>query len=395
MTIPTLLDESYPASQVHALEETNPIAKREHFYSFSYVRKLFSVPLEETKRMPYPIPNTGEYCFTAYAPQALAILVARMLPEPSVGRIYYAGRLGNLFFVIVCIFLSLRLLPEKRLLILLLSFAPMFLIETASCSADGVLYALGILGTSYLLSLRSRKEPLMALEIFLIGLLAVLLGTMKQVYGILLLCCLFVPKERFGGGKKYFCFMGGIFLLYFASATGWLHVMRLVGDGIVPFPNGVDPAKQMQFVFSEPLRYLEIFFSSCWEQMPFYVQSFLGILGWISVYLPTWFYVFYGSCILLAGIYGNLHLKISQRMIVLGGIGLLIFVLHLHLYLTWTPVGAELVMGVQGRYIMPVSLLLFSTLSCKARLSHDVLVACVAACVSSGLTIWTTFAHFY
>ena len=73
---------------------------------------------------------------------------------------------------------------------------PMFLFQ-ASSSADAVVNGVCVLGAAWLLSLRRESAQLTLMNCALLILLAVCLGLLKQVYGVLLLLYFFLLLHIF------------------------------------------------------------------------------------------------------------------------------------------------------------------------------------------------------
>ncbi|RUT27023.1 hypothetical protein C0V97_02025 [Asaia sp. W19] len=84
----------------------------------------------------------------------------------------------------------------------------------------------------------------------------------------------------------------------------------------------------------------------------------IGVLGWIDVVLPAWFYDLTALVLIAvlvsgwrAGLDARSLLNSSFITLILAGSIFLIFLLE---YITFTPVGADYVFGVQGRYFIPL-----------------------------------------
>ena len=84
--------------------------------NFVALKKFLATPLNPALTEWQLIPNTGAYSPAAYVPQAMAAFVGRRL-NLSAGAIYYLMSLSALTFVAACIFLAMKLLPEKKFLI--------------------------------------------------------------------------------------------------------------------------------------------------------------------------------------------------------------------------------------------------------------------------------------
>ena len=129
-----------------AREFNNEYGKKIYFFS------EFPSSLKELQKI-----GTGDndvilcknYFSLNYAPQALFVFFAKLFSD-SLGAVFYGARIGAMLFTTFCIFLSIRLLPEKKFLIFVIAFMPMFLFEITSLSADAVIYSVAFLFQSHL-----------------------------------------------------------------------------------------------------------------------------------------------------------------------------------------------------------------------------------------------------
>ena len=365
-----------------------------NYYSLNLPLESFSVPIDSEPRTDIYIPGSGTYSPIVYAPQALTAFIARNIFN-TVGAVFYGGRLSAVIFAMICTFLSMKLLPEKKLLIFLISFMPMFLFETASFSADSVVYSISFLGIAYLLSLRKKDTPISSKEIILMSLVAISVGLAKQIYGVILLLYLFIPVERFGSRKKFYCF--GIYLLgiYMFSVLGWMEFLKQ-GLNVSPaLLDGANMALQMDYIKNNPLTYAKINIYTFVSNFSGYYLQFVGVLGWLSIILPNWFYNFYGILLIAGGMIGNLNLNKKQHSLLFLSVVPVILVTFLYMYLTWCPVGFEIIQGVQGRYFIPCALMVFSALSCLKNNSYEIIIALVAALTSGSLTVQMLVERFF
>lgn len=363
-------------------------------YSWEKLCADWSMPLQREDTMQMVLPNTGAYAPLAYAPQAVAAFVGRWLAL-SVGATLSLMRLSGLLWVIGCGWLALRLLPEKRLLIFALSFMPMFLFQAASASADATVFGVCLLGTSYLLSLRRSQERLRRRELVFLLLLAVSLGLLKQVYGVLLLLYFFLPWQRLGSRRRFWGW--GLLLLVVALLTSaaWLEIGVAAQGARLAYMPERDAVAQLLFMRADPGHFLGIFCSSvvshCWE----WYASFIGQLGGLNVALPSWFIVVYGLLLLVAGISGRIGLRLRERLVMLASFVLASVGCIVSQYLNWTIVGAAAIEGVQGRYFIPVAMLLFGAFSVGRRLCYEHLLAVGMAILSAMVSLRALFSVFY
>lgn len=366
----------------------------EHSFSLPLIMDILSMPLEAEYSVSIDIPNTGQYSPLSYLPQALVARLCHELGMP-LGLTFYLMRFSSLVLAAICMFLSLRLLEEKTLLICLLFMMPMSMYEFASVSADSSNVALSTLITAFLLHLRNKGLFLGHGQLFLLIAAAVVLGLLKQVYGVILLLYFLIPGRLLGSSRR-FCLVGGVlFSVFFAVSLAWTSVAYGGSEALLGAASGINPREQLTFIVHEPLQYAGILFATISEKFAYYGKEFVGTFGWLIIPLPTPFYFLYALLLIMGGLSGKIYLSIKQRGIMLAGVLTSLFAIFFNLYLTWNPVGAPVIDGVQGRYAIPLALMLFTSFSCLKKLRYEKLIACAAGLISAMLTIWSIWNHFY
>jgi len=124
-----------------------------------------------------------------------------------------------------------------------------------------------------------------------------------------------------------------------------------------------DPDVQMQFILEDPFNLLRVLWNTFFiSQGTFYLNSFVGVLGWLDNPLPQLLINSY-MLVLLVNSFINkpidLNLSIKDRAVILMIFLFSIFAIEMAIYLTWTPPGSSFVQGVQGRYFIPLAPLFF------------------------------------
>ena len=342
--------------------------------------------------------NAGPYAPLLYMPQAIMGFLARSL-GCTAGAVFYAMRLGAVLFVAACVFLSIRFLPEKGLLIFLLAMTPMVLCESASNSADAMLYGCCFLFSAYLLFLSKNEKHLTVLEMTLLLLMAAAMGLLKQVYGTILLLYFLIPWQRMGSKKRYFIFGTSLLVVCLGVSFSWLHISGALSQVTLTTPmirGGVNMHEQIQFILYNPWRFFKVLVNTFRWYSEFYVMSFIGILGWLTILLPRWYYVAYTVAIVLASVAGGeFSLKLWQRILILSGFIASGLALTTLMYVAWTEPGYAVVEGIQGRYFIPLALMTLTAFSYGRRIKHEKTFACIAGLVSAFITLLKTIQHFY
>ena len=375
------------------------VVNKFHLISFDMAGKFLSTPLNPNATEWHLIPNSGAYSPLAYFPQAVTAFIGRQL-NLNAGTIYYLMSLSALIFAVMCLFAAMKLLPEKNFLIFLLASMPMFLTEITSNSADAVIYGVCFLGTAWLLSLRKSSELMTAAEIFGLIIFAITLGLLKQVYGAILLLYFIIPRSRFKSTLQ-FVILGVILLaLELVTSTAWLYV---AGDfGRIPLftgfylgLEGIDVAAQKNFILAHPIAFLVAVKTSLINPSVWFAKTFFGVLGIVNVYFPKIFYFGYGAILIVAASIGKLRLSLIHRGIILFAIFITVLGVFAVEYLVWSPVGAGIIAGVQGRYFIPIALLAFSGLSLFEPPKFANLLVLSIGTLSAALTVGLVCSRFY
>lgn len=368
-----------------------------HAFAADDVQAFLSTPLNVDEHEPIQIPNTGVYPPLTYLPQAVAAFIGRAL-NLNAGIIFYLMGLSGLFFVAACVWWSMKFLPEAKPLIFLLAMMPMFIVEAASTSADAVTFGVCLLGAAWLLSLRNSKARLSRGELVGLVVLSIMLACCKSVYGTILLLYFLIPRERF----KYFWIFGAALLLlnlFLLSAWSWLSVelsdTALYTSYYIGFTE-TNTAAQKIFVMEHPLAFIAAMMNSFAEQWVGYIAHFIGIWGFLwNVTLPPWFYVSYGLIIIFFALSNGLSLKLGERALLIFAATVSAIAFFLFDYLIWSAVGSEVVDGVQGRYFIPIALMMFGALSVLPPMRHKNLIALAAGVFSGIVMLWTNYLAFY
>jgi uncharacterized membrane protein len=119
-----------------------------------------------------------------------------------------------------------------------------------------------------------------------------------------------------------------------------------------------EPARKLALLFGDPLRFPKGMIASLgsWEVHNLWRQL-IGVLGWLDTGLREWVYPVV-SAGLVASFFTPLPLEraLRYRIAAASGLGVAGYTILVYLvfYLTWTPVDAQEIWGVQGRYFVVV-----------------------------------------
>lgn len=302
--------------------------------------------------------NTALYSPVPYLPQAAGIWLGRALVLPPI-YILYLGRLTNLVVVMLLLALAVRLMPMQKWAMAAVILLPMSLYQCASLSADGTTLAFAFLFFALVLRLTLVPEQKPTRPyLFSLSLLSICLCLAKTAYFPLLALLLIVPAAKFATGWR-----GKIGMLLLVGVAGLVALglwMWLIGDLYSsPLPR-VEPHKQLEYLKSNPSEVLGIL-ARTWQQHA--ERLGVGMLGrelsWGDVKIGLFYlrpiaevfflFVLFDASNQLAAS-PSAWSRILSAVIWLGTA----IVLALLMYLSWTEIGAPVVVGLSARYFLPV-----------------------------------------
>lgn len=307
--------------------------------------------------------NTSLYSFICYIPQILAIMVGKIFSFSFVGMMYLA-KIFNFVLWTILVYFAIKLIPKFKAIVVFVALLPITMQEATSLAPDALTIGLSFFLIGYVLNLIcERKDILKKRELVLISCVSLVIGFCKIVYLPLVFLLLAIPYERFGSKKLKWWFLGILLAVVVGLNLVWLSISS---NYLVEFNPGVDSKAQLGNIISHPLGYLYVIINSFGAYSNYWLSSMMGMsLGSFSFNLPElYFFILLGMFILLLA-QRNESLDIDKKVkwffaLIFAGIMLLIFT---SLYIQWTPVNHETIEGVQGRYFLPILLLIPVVLS--------------------------------
>jgi uncharacterized membrane protein len=336
------------------------------------LHKDLSHPLSDNTPTLTDFENTAQYAPLAYLPQALSIFIARIFTG-SVLLQMYAARLATAVCWTLLAFLAIRFLPFAHWGAVALSMTPLALFLSSSCSNDAITFGICFLFISLVLRAIVSKKRLsrnLKLGIILSGLG---LGLCKPPYLLLILLAAAIPSRKFVTKRQYGVFLTKLFTGTLLLSLVWVLLAHKITLNFYP---GSDSIGQVNFIFHHPLSTLKMllltmFISPYGNDM---LVQVIGLKAWVSAITPLWII---GLSYLLILI-GTLYIPRGRRPTLssppLRWLSVLIFVsgifaVWLLLYITYTPVGLNTVVGLNGRYFVPFFYLIIPLLGSTSLIS--------------------------
>lgn len=271
----------------------------------------------------------------------------------------YIGRLANLLVWIFLTYLAIRITPVHKWVFLMIALIPMTLFEAASLSADSFLFGISflIIAIFFRYAFDDNKKKIGIKEVYIMFILLLLIGLAKSNYFLLLLLIFLIPALKFENRKKMLLITGFLFLAV-AVVTGiWMFLTNHLYAPIVP---QVSVSGQIAYILGDPFRFPYVLINTLISHGASYQYLFIGNF-WLSIPLPTWWIGFYLATIIPVALLDTNKINITRNQKLVSAITfILAFVTTCAvIYITWTPVGQNVIDGIQGRYFIPILPLLF------------------------------------
>lgn len=370
----------------------------------SKVFKALKTPLCPNEKAFLNFHNTALYSPLAYFPQAAGIGLGRFFSgAPFI--LMYCGRITNLIIWIFLIYFAIRITPLAKWVFFLLALIPMSIFLSASLSPDALINGLSFLLIAYFFycGINKDKTSISRKDLLVILVLSCLLALLKQVYLVILLSFFLVPIKKMRDRFKYFLFFAGFFLISFSVGSFWLSAVKEY-ISLIAFPPGICPSEQLSYILGHLAACFIMMIKTSISHL-FYLRSFVGILGWFDTHLPIFVTVSYPVVLFIVSLFYNDDGMIPnrrQRLLATLIVFTVFMGVMLFSYMINTQVGRNEVLGVSGRYFIPVSPLLFiifygllKPLKKKLKISFSGVFLVLFSIIMLIMTLYSVFVRYY
>ncbi len=280
--------------------------------------------------------------------------IAMVVVEPFAPRplaLMYLGRLVNLLIGTLLLGVSLRMSDSLAPTLAVLALFPTVVTQMASLSADAITLSLGFLLVAWVAQQLENSEVADNKKLAGYFLLAIGVSLTKLGYWLLPWAILVVPAARWGHPQQRWKWLGGFAVVQVAMSSFWL-----AGVTGFPLPAGVDPRVQLEQLVTNPFLGLSV----AWQTLSLYWGSVLsqvvGHLGSLDTRLPASFKVLSLVLLALSPLLARRAYRLSGAQI--AGLAAIcagtLAIIGGALYVTFTPVGNAWVIGLVGRYLIPL-----------------------------------------
>jgi uncharacterized membrane protein len=357
-----------PVSLVDTIHKTQFISGKG--YQYGIAKEAFESKLNPSNRV-FIRNYASSYPPTIYIPQAMGLTVGRILFHSPM-MMMYLGRIFNLLSYLAIVYFALKIVPVKKNLFYIMALLPMSINQASSLSGDSTIISSAFLFVAYVLYLAYGKVEQVTLKHVLttIG-IGIFIGVSKIVYFPMVLLFFIIPLRKFTDRKdflkKFLFVLAGFVIPYLI--WNWLNLANLsIPD--VRTHAGVMPKEQISFIVTHPFQYIKILIDSL---LNLGEAKFLGMLGTVvAIYhysTPDIVIYTFLFLMILFGLLNNetdvklFNLRKADKTIMVFIMLAVILLIYTALYVGFTPVAYPIVLGIQGRYFIPVAIFFFLSIS--------------------------------
>ncbi len=297
---------------------------------------------------PLPFPNTAIYPPTGYLFSAMGILAGKWMNLSILKTLILSRILNGIACALIC-FYALSLAGRIRLLLFFILLLPLTISLFASVSQDGLLISLSVLMAGIITRVESDKKKTyssMQLVILILGITVIAAARPPYIFFIAVFFFLRLPLNR-----TIFLFVVPFVLI---GIWTWLN-RRNYAVVFAPVDMQVNAKLQWHFILNRPFHFLILLFHFITEEFSNKIREFIGVLGWLNLFLPEIYYKIAYVIFLVTGIsvfnYSRTRIRL-RTVFFISGVVTFVAVMATQ-YITWMPLESPVLGGVQSRYFIP------------------------------------------
>jgi uncharacterized membrane protein len=295
-------------------------------------------------------------------PQALTLRLGRSLGIPVL-PVLYACRFASLLSYLMLVWLALRWIPFGKWILFVLAVSPMALFQATTITPDAISNGIGFLFIAGSLNLAESKKIDWREYGKLILLIFLLFLAKVNLTALILLPFLLIPPARFSQKRIYVFLLATTAFLFLLEVAGWNLLATKYSDALLA--NDANAGAQLRYILDHPLLFPTILLKDPFLNGLAYLQGWINGYGYYFWTPPQIVSIFFllslGAVLLIDSTREQVTKKYRIVFILVFLAGYLATAVPL--YLTFTTVGLNELLGVQGRYFIPLASLPVLTLA--------------------------------
>lgn len=312
-----------------------------------FVNDLF-LKKQANNQVAFNVDHLCSFPLVSYIPQAILLWLTTLLDISPYISIYLGRFLMGVLSYLLFLYLYRKIEEHYKLILVFVFALPMTMHQVSSFSYDVFNIMLALTFFTFIANNFQRKKIAWIQLVKILTVLFLFLWSKKIGYEPLFLLLFLLPLEA----KTFITSILVFIPLYCLSKINGSHDLQYSLSSHI-----YDPVKQMMYLMN-PFNFLKVLAYTTVHRIGFYLQSLIGIFGWLEYGLDPLSYFLYG----LSFIYVLLNTKLTPKQklsfnkTVLLLVTLIIsymFIILLAFVFNTLP-GNNVANGVQGRYFIPI-----------------------------------------
>lgn len=333
-------------------------------------QQMVDIKGERTSRAPLNLATFG------YIPQTIGVTIGRFLHMNSM-QVTFIGRMFALLVYALLISWGISLIPKfAKRIFFAVSILPMCMQQVCSFNYDSVLFGASFFLFAYLLYLAYEKDEVNNVDLAIVTICSMVIATIKFIYLPILGIGLLIPAKKFKHKNTKWIY---IVLLIVISGLSYGLITKYNQYFWTVHTNETKPIYDVitypaSFIFGNPIREIIMIINTIQHFMGEYIEQMLcSPLGWLEIKMPGIILVGFSSVLLLSSMSckDEDSIKWQNRLWMFVLCGVVFISIILALQITWTPINLNVVVGVQGRYFLPILPLLLVSIHGYLKLNAE------------------------
>lgn len=297
-----------------------------------------------------------------YYPAALGMIIGRLLKLGTIPMMFIGAVFNYIVYVIVT-FYSIKKIPFGKTMILLFSILPITMQQVTSYSYDSGILTLSVL--IFAMAIRvAYAENLQKRDFIILAIASILIAPVKNGAYFFIILLNLLPLARFRKtNKKRFRLILGIMgistlMLIFPIVRNMINSANggTLMNGYVSWAD--EPGYTVSYLLGNPIALVEICWNTLIDNFSYYIYTMIGgSLGWLNIDIPWWIIIALIACLFITAMK-----KENEAFDLKPWIRCLFAIIALYsiactaaaMLLDWTPISYKEILGIQGRYFLPV-----------------------------------------
>ena len=302
----------------------------------------------------------GVYSPLSYIASLPGLVLAKIIaPQSSALRIYLM-RIVQLVFCIIITYHAIKTVPYGKKVMFGVALLPTFIASFCFVSADSLLFACSLLLFAQILKIIQDKKNISKKQYLVLGICSIIVAISKLVYFplVLLLLLIILNKKTTRAEKR--CLIA-IMVASLLVTIGW----NAIAVSALTSGQGANAGYAVSYYIAHPIELIQMLLHTNYLYGGNHIADMMG--GKNNVFTPTINdgailpYVFLG---LTATLIFNEKQKLNKksRILIISVISVVFLLICLSLLAACIQVGYPTILGIQGRYFVPLLVPLFFVL---------------------------------